>query len=83
MTILCDHTGLTAFWSEEIDLLQLGKARMQRATVVEFAEDKQVWEVRSPDLSTLLFEHSSRNACLAWEHANQETITHSTLTQTK
>jgi hypothetical protein len=73
-TLLCDESGLTAFWSEEADLLQLGTCKMRRATCVEFNESAQVWEVFTPDFSQRLFSHPSRNTCLQWEHDNQETI---------
>ena len=60
------------FYTEEIDLTEVGPLTIERATSVEFNHAAQQWEVR--DLSgKLLHHHPSRAACLAWEqqHFNQ------------
>ena len=56
-----------SLYSELIDLTELGPLRVERASSLEFNQKKQKWEVREPD-GKLLFSHTSRAICLAWEH---------------
>ena len=54
-------------FTEAIDLLSLGALDIVRASSVEFNNQAQQWEVKSPE-GELLFSHPSRQACLRWEH---------------
>lgn len=59
-------------WTEALPLHAIGALKMRRASVVEFNEDRQeweVWEAQRPDGQTaeLLFANPSREACLQWE----------------
>jgi hypothetical protein len=73
MTISFHADGsATALWREHIDLAQLGRLEMSRATTIDFNQAEQVWQVRTPDGRTVLFSSTSRNACLAWEDTHFE-----------
>ncbi len=54
-------------FTEAIDLFALGTLEITRASIIEFNNAAQVWEVRSNE-GALLFSHASRQACLDWEH---------------
>ncbi len=54
------------FYTEAIDLAQIGRLEIQRASTVEFNDTNQQWEVRDP-AGLLLYSHPSRATCLAWE----------------
>jgi hypothetical protein len=54
------------FYTEAIDLAQIGRLEVQRASTVEFNARNQQWEVRDP-VGLLLYSHPSRSTCLAWE----------------
>ena len=60
-------TGIvTGLYLEVIDLSCLGKMQIKRATTIEFNNDQQVWQVK--DRRHTLYESSSRQTCLDWEH---------------
>ena len=54
-------------YTEVIDLGTIGRLSLERATSIEFQPTSQQWEVRLVG-GDLLFTHSSRETCLAWEH---------------
>jgi len=56
----CLHT-------EAIDLRVLGRLTVVRATLVEFNDSAQQWEVRHHGTRELLHADPSREACLRWE----------------
>ena len=54
-------------YTEAIDLGTIGPLVIERASVIEFNNATQEWEVR--DLrGQLLLTDPSRAACVAWEH---------------
>lgn len=53
-------------FTEAIDLSSLGALEIVRASSIEFNNQAQEWEVKSPE-GELLFSHPSRQACLDWE----------------
>jgi hypothetical protein len=53
-------------YSELIDLSSIGTLEVSRASVIEFNQPEQKWEVRA-DSGKVFFAHSSRALCLAWE----------------
>jgi hypothetical protein len=56
----------SCLYSELIDLQSIGSLEVTRATTIEFKPATQQWEVK--DVSNkILFAHSSRSVCLAWE----------------
>jgi len=52
-------------YSELIDLSSIGSLEVSRASNIEFNQPKQKWEVCVD--GKVLFEHSSRALCHAWE----------------
>jgi hypothetical protein len=54
-------------WTEALNLRELGKLEIHRATSIEFNNATQLWEVRDSE-NQLLHSDPSRNACLEWEH---------------
>ena len=54
-------------YHEMIDLHELGRLACERASVIEFDEATQEWQVKRPGGDTVLFSHVSREACLDWE----------------
>jgi len=62
-----DPTGTGhCLFTEAIDLSSLGALEIVRASSIEFNNQTQQWEVKSPE-GELLFSHPSRQACLDWE----------------
>ena len=59
----------TCFYTEAIDLSQLGRLEVKRATVIEFNNETQLWEVVD-GYGEILFQHASRAGCLGWEKEN-------------
>jgi hypothetical protein len=57
------------FYTEAIDLAQIGRLEVRRASTVEFNDNNQQWEVRDP-AGLLLYSNPSRSTCLAWEQQN-------------
>lgn len=69
-TLRFDPTGkVRGLYSELIDLKELGKLSIRRASTIEFDHQKQLWKVCDLE-GRPLFEHASRSACLAWEEDN-------------
>jgi hypothetical protein len=54
------------FYTEAINLAQIGRLEVRRASTVEFNDNNQQWEVRDPS-GLRLYSHPSRAMCLAWE----------------
>jgi hypothetical protein len=54
------------FYTEAIDLVQIGRLEVRRASTVEFNDTNQQWEVREP-AGLLLYSDPCRARCLAWE----------------
>lgn len=66
-----DSTGtVDCLYTEAIDLREIGKLQVVRATLIEFNEWSQEWEVKAASDGVLLFSHSSRETCLHWEWSN-------------
>ena len=70
--ILFDPTGAArCLYSEVIDLRQLGRLHLRRATRIEFDERAQRWDVLpARRAGKALFSAPTRSECLAWEQAN-------------
>jgi hypothetical protein len=66
MTFGDDGTA-QCLYHELIDLHELGHLACERASVIEFDQATQQWQVKLPDGDEVLFQHSSREACLDWE----------------
>ena len=66
MTITFNTDGTAqCLYTELIDLHQLGRLRMTRASTIEFSEKDQVWEVKIN--GRIVFSSDSREICLGWE----------------
>ncbi len=57
-------------YTEAVDLRTLGRLRCERASLLEFNDQSQQWEVAEPDSARVLFTHPSRDKCLQWERRN-------------
>jgi hypothetical protein len=67
-TLKFDATGTGhCLFTEVIELSAIGKLEIARASTVEFNNESQLWQVKTPE-GLLLFSHPSRQACLGWEH---------------
>ena len=66
MTFGDDGTA-QCLYHELIDLTELGHLCCERASVIEFDAATQEWQVKLPGSEKVLFQHSSRETCLAWE----------------
>ena len=72
-TLTIDQQGtITGFYTELIELHQLGRLEITRATTIEFNASTQQWEVKDA-AGAILHTNPSRSCCLAWEveHFNQ------------
>ena len=60
-------------YTEVIDLSALGLLRVERATTIEFDNNRQVWRAYDPDGFPL---HTSpfREVCLGWEKQYVESL---------
>ena len=68
-----DFTGqgqAKCLYTEAVDLRELGRLHCERASVVEFNDKSQQWEVAEPGKEKVLFAHPSRARCLEWERRN-------------
>ena len=65
ITFTPDGTGRTLY-TEVIDLAQLGRLSIDRATNIEFDNTAQCWRVYDP-AGLPLFNAPTRELCLAWE----------------
>ena len=57
-------------YTEAIDLQQLGRLQVVRATDIRFNDSSQQWDVHDAATGEVLFSNNSRRACLQWEHDN-------------
>ena len=66
------HTGgrVDCLYTEAIDLRELGRLQIFRATDIRFNESTQQWDVREAGTGTALYSHPSRAECLRWEQDN-------------
>lgn len=66
VTLVVSPQGKVAcLWTEMLDLSRLGKLQVQRASLVEFDNQRQLWIVQIENKE--IFAHSSRQRCLEWE----------------
>ncbi|MGB6221549.1 hypothetical protein [Haloferula sp.] len=61
---------IDCLYTEAIDLRELGRLHVVRATDIRFDESTQQWDVHDADTGQVLFSHASRNECLNWEQTN-------------
>ena len=47
-----------------------GTIQMTRASHIDWNEERQEWEVLTPDKSEVLYRHKYRKDCLEWEQEN-------------
>lgn len=57
-------------YTEAIDLRELGKLEITRATDIRFNPATQHWDVHEYSTGKVIFSHVSRAECLAWENQN-------------
>lgn len=53
-------------YTEAIDLNQLGRLHVRRATSIEYSNEMQLWHVRNLH-GVVLYSNPSRQQCLSWE----------------
>lgn len=68
LTFEATGTG-RCLYTEVIPLGTLGRLRIRRATVIEFSDELQQWEVRDLD-GKPLFRSPKRQRCLNWEQGH-------------
>ena len=61
---------IDCLYTEAIDLRSLGKLEITRATDIRFNQASQQWEVHEAETDVVIFSHTSRSECLAWENQN-------------
>lgn len=61
---------IDCFYTDAIDLRELGRLHVRRATVILFCAHSQEWKVRCATTGRLLLSHPSREVCLEWEKLN-------------
>ncbi len=61
---------IDCLYTEAINLRELGRLTVVRATDIRFNDSTQLWDVRHADTGEVLFSHASRSECLRWENAN-------------
>jgi hypothetical protein len=65
-----DGDGHTLY-TDDIDLRLIGKLTdIHRASHIEFDQDRQEWCVIHGDTKQIIYRHSSRERCIAWEQQN-------------
>jgi hypothetical protein len=57
-------------YTEAIDLQQLGRLHVVRATDIRFNDGTQQWNVHDAATGEVLVSNSSRAECLRWEQEN-------------
>jgi hypothetical protein len=62
--------SIDCLYTEAIDLQQLGRLHVVRATDIRFNDSSQEWDVHDADTGKVLFSHTSRGECLFWEQTN-------------
>ena len=68
VNISFDASGVGAcFYTEAIDLHEIGTLEMIRASTIEFNRQSQQWEVKD-NAGAILHSNPSRQQCLQWEH---------------
>jgi hypothetical protein len=61
---------IDCLYTEAIDLRELGRLHVVRATDIRFNPSTQQWDVHDADSGQCLFSHPSRTECLHWEQTN-------------
>jgi hypothetical protein len=61
---------IDCLYTEAVDLRVLGRLQVVRATDIRFNPAAQQWDVHDAGTHEVLFSHTSRTECLAWEHQN-------------
>ncbi len=70
-TLRFDPTGtIDCLYTEAIDLREIGKLRITRATDIRFNTASQEWDVHEYSTGKVLFSNPSRTECLTWENQN-------------
>ncbi len=66
--LITPEGDVETLYTEQIDLRAFGKLRVERASNVEFDDDKQGWRVLYPNNIIMTEEvFATREAALAWE----------------
>ena len=64
---MIDEEGdLTGIYRDDLPLEEMGDFTIERASEVEFAHERGLWEARKPD-GTLIAEHRNRQKCIRLE----------------
>ena len=63
---------IDCLYTEAIDLRELGKLEISRATDIRFNSQTQQWDVHAAGENSdqVLFSNPSRSECLRWENVN-------------
>ena len=70
-TLRFNETGqIACLYTEAVDLRELGRLHVVRATDIRFSVETQRWEVHCANTGRTLYRNPSREACLTWEKQN-------------
>jgi len=61
---------IDCLYTEAINLRELGRLHVVRATDIRFSIESQQWEVHCASTGRTLHSDPSREACLTWEKEN-------------
>lgn len=61
---------IDCLYTEAIDLRELGKLEITRATDIRYDHATQQWQVHDAESDAVLFANPSRSECLRWENQN-------------
>lgn len=66
--ISIDQDGnVQSLYTDEIDLSEIGKMEVTRASTIDWNDSLQLWEVTIEGFNFPSFSNRSRKACVDWE----------------
>ena len=69
LVFVVDGENIDYLHTDKVPLHRLGRVRTQRASNVEFDEDKQLWVAVEDETGFVIAEHELRDECIRQERA--------------